>query len=80
MFTLLNRKELYITCRPEDYFRVKDILHANGIPHYTKFGGNRNAFSSARRSAYTVGGNYGTEYRIFVRKQDYEAAARLIHQ
>ena len=79
MFTLLNRKELYITYRPEDYFRVKDKLHANGIPHYTKFGGNRSAFS-ARRSAYTSGGNYATEYRIFVRKQDYEAAAQLIHR
>lgn len=80
MFTLLNRKELYVTYRPEDYFRVKDILHANGIPHYTKFGGNRSAASSARRSVYTSGGNYATEYRIFVRKQDHDTAAKLIHR
>ena len=79
MFTLLNRKELYVTYRPEDYFRVKDILHSNGIPHYTKFGGNRTSASSGRRSTCSSGGNFATEYRIFVRKQDYEAAARLIH-
>ena len=80
MFTLLNRKELYITYHPEDYFRIKDILHAAGIPHYTKFGGNRHAASSRRRSAYSSGGNYATQYRIFVKKQDYEAAAKIIHR
>lgn len=79
MITLFNRKELYATFRPEDYFRITDILHANGIPHYTKFGGSRNAGAN-RRGHYASGGYYATEYRIFVHKQDYEAAVRLINR
>jgi len=79
MITFFNRAELYVTFRPEDYFRIKDILHANGIPHYTKFGGNRSV-GAGRRSGYTSTQNNSTQYRIFVHKQDYETAARLIHQ
>ena len=78
MITLFNRKELYVTFRPEDYFRVKDILHANGIPHYTNFH-NSSVPSSNRRSTIVSGTNTSVEYRIFVHKQDYETAARLIH-
>lgn len=79
MITFFNRRELCVTFRPEDYFRIKDILHANGIPHYTKFG-NSAAASGARRSTITSGTNQSVEYRIFVHKKDYEAAARLIHR
>ena len=79
MITIFNRKEVYITFRPEDYARIKDILLCNGIEHYTKFGGN-NAISGGRRRSYPIGGSFACQFTIYVHKNDYEKAVHLIHK
>lgn len=77
MITIFNRRELYITFRPEDYARVKDILRVNGISHYTKF---HNQGTDRNRRSYAIGGNHSCQYTIYVHRDDYDRASRLIHQ
>lgn len=80
MITIFNRKEAYITFRPEDHFRAKEILSANGIEHYTKFGGSNPVSGGRRRGYYSPRRNDSCQYTIYVHKKDLEKATRLIRK
>jgi hypothetical protein len=82
MITIFNRKELLITLDVKRYNAVCDILSASGI-HYTQKTTNRQnsaviGSSRARYGSYGINQNLAYEYKIYVHKNDYDNALRLI--
>ena len=82
MITIFNRKELLITLDMKRYGVVCDILSANGIAYTTKVT-NRQTSSvigtgRARSGSFGINQNFAYEYKIYVHKNDYANAARLI--
>lgn len=83
MITIFNRKELLITMDMNRQSNVRDILSANGIEYTVKVtnlqsatvvGSHRGKFGNLG-----INQNYSYEYKIYVRRKDYEHALRLIH-
>ena len=75
MIHLFNRKELLLTTSMERQARVQDVLAANGIPYRVK------TSSNISRSRGVVPGmrmEMLYQYRIYVKKDDYEKARHLI--
>ena len=75
MIHLFNRKELLLTTSMERQARVRDVLAANGIPYRVK------TSSNISRSRGVVPGmrmEMLYQYRIYVKKDDYEKARHLI--
>lgn len=81
MITIFNRKELMITRSMEEQARVRNKLNEAGIDYTIKVNSDHPGATASRR-AYT--GSFGErqdvmyEYRIFVKKADYEKARHLI--
>lgn len=82
MITIFTRKELLITFDMKRQSEVRDILAANNIDYVIKvtnllsassFGGSR-----ARTGSFGVNQNTSCEYKIYVHKNDYDYALRLI--
>ena len=78
MLTVFNRKELLRTVDPALRLETCMALKAAGIPYRIR------AFSSELRSrqarSWNFGASHPTEYRVFVRRCDYEAALLLIQK
>lgn len=78
MLTVFNRKELLRTTDPALRLETCMALKAAGIPYRIR------AFSPELRSRQAGSWNFGIsspmEYRIFVRRCDYEAARLLIQR
>ena len=80
MITIFNRKELLITMDMKRQSEVRNILHANGIDYVVKTCDLLGTSSGGRGRGSTVGINlnYSYEYKIYVHKNDYDNAIRLI--
>ena len=75
MIHLFNRKELLLTTRMEHQARVRDLLVANNIPYLVR------TSSNISRSRGVVPGmrmDMLYQYRIYVKRTDYEKARALI--
>ena len=91
MITLFNRKELFATFDLQKQSLIRDALAAAGIEYIVRtkshkvssgHHGNRGVsgyrVSSDNRNQYV--GAYDTEYLIYVKKDEYEWAARVINR
>ena len=83
MLTIFNRKELITTMDMQRQANIRSILSANGIAYTVRtenlqgssvFGGR----SRGRSGSFGIDPNYSYEYHIYVHKNDYENALRLI--
>ena len=75
MIHLFNRKELLLTSSMERQARVRDILAANHIPYRV------HTSSNISRSRGVIPGmrmDMLYQYRIYVKRSDYEKAKYLI--
>ena len=75
MIHLFNRKELLLTTSMERQARVRDVLAANGIPYRVKTSSN---ISRSRGVMPGMRMDMLYQYRIYVKKDDYEKARHLI--
>lgn len=82
MITIFNRKELSITLDMKRQSEIREILSANNIEYVVKTTNLQSATVVGSQRAYT--GNYGInqdysyEYKIYVRKKDFDKAVCLI--
>ena len=77
MLTIFNRKELITTMDMQRQANIRSILSANGIA-YTVRTENLQGSSAFGGRSFGVDPNYSYEYHIYVHKNDYENALRLI--
>ena len=75
MIHLFNRKELLLTSGMEHQARVRDLLAANGIPYRVKTSSN---LSRSRGVLPGMPMDVRYQYRIYVKKEDYEKAKSLL--
>ena len=75
MIHLFNRRELLLTSSMERQARVRDVLAANGIPYRVKTSSN---ISRSRGVMPGMRMDMLYQYRIYVKKDDYEKARHLI--
>ena len=82
MITLFNRKELLITMDMSRQSNVRDILSANGIDYTIKVTNLQRASAvgnmRGRFGSFGINQDYSYEYKIYVHKEDYEYAFKLI--
>ena len=82
MLTIFNRKELLLTDDMKRQSDVRDLLAQNGIDYAVKTINRQSpAFlssSRARTGSFGIDLSRAYEYRIYVRKSDYEKAKLLI--
>ena len=82
MITIFTRKELLTTLDMKRYGNVRDILSANGIAYTIKITNRQTAAaigsSRARVGSFGINQNFAYEYKIYVHKNDYDNALRLI--
>lgn len=82
MINIFNRKELFITLDMKRQSEIREILSANNIEYVVKTTNLQSATVVGSQRAYT--GNYGInqdysyEYKIYVRKGDYDRVSSLI--
>lgn len=85
MITIFNRKELYITYDRKEQATVRKILSQNNIEYDVKVKNRRSPSPMAAGSRARTG-SVGTdleknyEYKIYVRKEDYEQAEFLLRK
>ncbi len=84
MITIFNRKELTITMSMEVQANIRNILSANHINYSIK---TKNlqaspwyANSRSRTGSFGINSDYTYEYKIYVHKDDYEKAIKLINK
>ena len=82
MITIFTRKELLVTFDMKRQSDVRDILSANGVKYAVKVTNLQNAAflgsSRARSGSFGMNTNLSYEYKIYVRKKDYDYAVSLI--
>lgn len=82
MITIFTRKELLITMDIKRYGDVRNILSSNGIAYTVKVTNRQTASaidsSRARYGSFGINQNFAYEYKIYVHKNDYDNALRLI--
>ena len=81
MITLFNRKELCTTYDAIRQNQVRDILAANHIDYKIRlYDPARTASRSCSHGTIGLNPDHGTQYYIYVKKEDYEKATYLLHQ
>ena len=80
MLTIFNRKELITTMDMQRQSNIRSVLSANGIAYTVRTENlqGSSAFGGRSRGSSGVDPNYSYEYHIYVHKNDYENALRLI--
>ena len=78
MITIFNRKELLITMDMARQGNVRDILSANDIDYTVRVINPQSARSRTRYGSFGIDSDHSYEYKIYVRKKDYEYALKLI--
>ena len=83
MITIFKRKELSVTLSMEVQSKIREILTANNIDYLIK---TKNLQASpwlsnnrARTGSAFINSANSYEYKIYVRKEDYEKAIHLIN-
>lgn len=83
MITLFNRKELIVTLSMEVQAQVRSKLQEQGIDYSIKTINRKSpsAFSDTRARTGTFCENLAVEYEyvIYVKKEDYDRAAAVVH-
>lgn len=85
MITIFNRKELTVTFDLSEQARIRTLLAAEGIDYSVKTV-NRLSASPISSGSRSRTGTYGQnteamiEYSIYVKKTDYERAAKAIQK
>lgn len=82
MITIFNRREVCLTFDVHKLARIRETLSSNGIDYkiksfnrgYNHFGGS----SRVRMGNFGINVEYGREYVVFVKKDDYEEAMGLL--
>ena len=75
MIHLFNRKELLMTTSMERQARVRDMLAANDIPYLVRTSSN---ISRSRGVMPGMRMDIMYQYRIYVKRADYEKASSLL--
>ena len=75
MIHLFNRKELLLTSSMERQARVRDVLAANNIPYQVRTSSN---ISRSRGVMPGMRMELMYQYRIYVKRADYEKASSLL--
>ena len=80
MLTIFNRKELITTMDMQRQANIRSVLSANGIAYTVRTENlqGSSALGGRSRGSFGVDPNYSYEYHIYVHKNDYENALRLI--
>ena len=79
MLTIFNRKELITTMDMQRQANIRSVLSANGIAYTVRTENLQGSSAFGGRSgSFGVDPNYSYEYHIYVHKNDYENALRLI--
>ncbi len=78
MITFFNRKELLITMDMKRQDDVREILSVNGIDYIVKVINRQSDNSRARVGSLGLNPKFTYEYKIYVHKNDYDNALRLI--
>lgn len=78
MLTVFNRQELITVLSQEKLFRVRDALSAAGIASYTKVHGTAQTGGRGHSGTASLRQDALYTYTIYVRKDDYDRAARAI--
>jgi len=72
---ILNRREVFLTWRIEDLYRIENCLATNNIKYRVK----RNSLlDPGRTRGAGIRAEVADKYRVFVHKDDYERAKRAI--
>lgn len=82
MITIFNRREVCLTFDVNKLARTRETLSSHGIDYKVKSfnrGGNHFGDSSrARVGNFGINVEYGQEYAVFVKKDDYDEARGLL--
>lgn len=83
MLTIFNRKELITTMDMQRQANIRSVLSANGIAYTVRTENLQGSSALGGRSrgssgSFGIDPNYSYEYHIYVHKNDYENALRLI--
>lgn len=82
MITIFNRREICLTFDVNKLARVREVLSVNGIDYkiksFNRGGNNFGDSSRARLGNLGINVEYGQEYAVFVKKEDYEEAQKLL--
>ncbi len=73
MVTFFNRIEICNTCDIRRQEAIRNILSANGIDYSIKA-----RMQRTRNGSFGINLDYAYQYRIYVKKEDYEKASYLI--
>lgn len=79
MITIFNRKELSITYSLEKQWQIRSLLSAHKIEYVVSTMGNFWQ-SDSRGVGYKIPVRAQTEYKIYVKKKDYEKALYLLDE
>ncbi|KXL52535.1 hypothetical protein CLNEO_19440 [Anaerotignum neopropionicum] len=79
MITIFNRKELIITYSMEKQSKIRNLLAEHNIDYSISTLGNMMQSHDSNFSSFGIRVNPPTEYRIYVKKQDYEKAVHLLN-
>ena len=82
MITIFNRREVCLTFDVHKLAKTRETLSSHGIDYKIKSftcGGNHFGRNSrARIGNFGINVEYGPEYAVFVKKEDYEEAMGLL--
>jgi len=82
MITIFNRREVCLTFDVHKLARIREILSSHGIDYKIKsFNRGGNSFgvnSRVRLGNFGIHVEYGPEYAVFVKKEDYEEVMGLL--
>ena len=82
MITIFNRREICVTFDVHKLAVVRETLSTHGIDYKIKsFNRGGNSFGSSSRARvgnFGIHVEYGQEYAVFVKKDDYEEAVGLL--
>lgn len=81
MITIFNRREVCLTFDVHKLAKVREILSVHGIDYKVKSINHRNGFgndSRVRMGNFGINVEYGREYVVYVKKDDFEEARELL--
>ena len=82
MITIFNRREVCLTFDVHKLAKVREVLSVNGIEYkiksYNPGGPVLGNASRGRMGNFGIQVEYGQEYAVYVRKDDFEEARKLL--
>lgn len=82
MITIFNRREVCLTFDVHKLARIRETLSSHGIDYkiksFNRAGNNFGGSSRVRVGNFGINVEYGQEYAVFVKKDDFEEARALL--